>query len=233
MNIFIRFTKQHVSFVYGAILLASIAALFSAAPWLSGNIRNVCLVRFAVMQTGAYEQDSLILLDVASNDRTCGSHWREYIETSAQTEIFVTAEQLYQGRGRLGKLSPEAIAAGNYSFDSFVKLSMSHHDHQAFVTLDIPAGVYQLQIHGKHDRPGPVILNVYAAHKHLGSLEFGQDDDSWETKSLLLLPIHWPEPGESEDELTIRIRFANAGVPQRVAYIAWLRIAPLPMAESK
>jgi len=210
-------------------LILSLPAM--ARPFVS-NVANLCLARFALRQTGVCGWEGSSLTAALLGDAVCGSFQGGATGWTAQNEIVLNADELQYREGKLRELTPEQIASGDYSFEKYIVLTSNY---GTSIALDIPVGVYQLELHGKHDRPGPVYLNVYAGRKPIGTLEFARDDDSWESKCLFLLPMHWPEDDEEKPQLEIRMRFVNDGGEQgsRDAYVAWLRFTPLPLGTAE
>jgi hypothetical protein len=192
--------------------------------WL--NKRTLCFTELTFKQTDELDQNFKNLKDDLNNHPSCKYFWQNELRSNNQSEIYLDALKLYKGRGRLYELSESEMLSNNYIFDSFVRLSMSQRGHEVFETIAIPSGLYELQIHAMNDQPGPVIINVYAENIPIGTLLFDRDDGSWETKSLLLQPVHWNIQNDFTNTLTIRITFENA-FPKRVANIAWLKIKPL------
>ena len=197
---------------------------------LSANIQKVCLTKFGLIQTSVYEEDIKILSDFASKDFPCSHLWRIYSIHEEEKGYYINAEQLYHGKGKLINLSPDVISNKDLSFDTFFRIPNKISYHETFVDLGIQAGIYQLQIHGKNDRPGPVKMELFGESTYIGSVEFQKNDNSWETKTIILHPLHWPNLGEIEDNLTVVLRFTNQE-PHRTADIAWLKIIPLSITE--
>ncbi|HXF60241.1 MAG TPA: hypothetical protein VNK95_01410 [Caldilineaceae bacterium] len=109
-----------------------------------------------------------------------------------------------------------------YGFQTALLLTS---EYSTWTMVELPPAVYELHVLGKHDQPGPVILQVWANRRPVGTLWFARDDESWAVQCLRLFPELWDNP----DRITIELRFANDGGEQgsRDAYIAGLWIAPL------
>lgn len=182
------------------------------------------------MQTGDFDRDLSVFYSASKENLICNYFWQKFLDPHSKTEIYVDAQNIFKGRGRLYELSDEELIFYKNTFESYVKLSMSQRGHELFETIEIPIGVYELQLHAMNDQPGPVEIKVYNEIIPIGTLKFTKDDGSWETKSLLLLPMHWNIQNGITDRLKIRITFENAAT-KRVANIAWLRIKSLSGSE--
>jgi hypothetical protein len=212
--------------------LVSIAFLCPTVPLLSANLRRLCFFRFVFSQTGdcRYTSPSMI----SGIDRICGFGWQEPMEFTGGKEILVTADRFSTDgswKTELRKLDSGRSQDGVYFHSHITFWTVS----EISTTLDIPVAVYQLQVHGLNDQPGPVILQVLVEHRLLGWLRFDKDDGSWETKCLLLHPMYWPKSEKAEPKLTIGIRFTNDGGEggNRDAAVAWLRLVPVLSKEAR
>jgi len=214
--------KARYLLAVAGLLLAGLAARHrSLAALVRQNMRSLCITRLAAQQTGTCDPPYVF----SGGWRLCDLLWPVPGDAMPTGEILLDTARLSAG----GAYWPKT--------DSWRTQKQIVHKGRVVlwwnsviaVPLDLPVGLYRLQLHGVNDRPGPVLLHLSASGEPLGILRFDRDDDSWETKCVLLHPMHWPQGGDREAPLTLSIAFINDGGPKgsRDAYIDWVRLIPL------
>jgi hypothetical protein len=197
---------------------------------LADNVAHLCTLQAFSLQTGDCDQTA----SVASRLMPWTWLYRAFglgpAPATSDELLEVRAPQLSfdPQRGQLFRVDA-AQAGESLLFDTYVTLWFNA---QVSAQVNLPAGLYELQVHAKHDRPGPVMLHLFADGKPVGRLSFARDDDSWETQCLVLHPAFWPRSGPESGSLTLVVRFVNDGPPprgERDASIAWLRLVPLSL----
>lgn len=195
---------------------------------LADNVAHLCTLQAFSLQTGDCSRTASVASRLEPWTRLHRAFGLGPASATSDEMLEVRAPQLSFDPQR-GQLFRVDAAQGGESplFDSYVTLWFNG---QVSAQPDLSAGLYELQVHAKHDRPGPVVLHLFAGGKRLGTLSFAGDDDSWGTKCLVLHPAFWPRSGSESGSLTLVVRFVNDGPPpagERDASIAWLRLVPL------
>lgn len=217
-----RHTGNAWSLAFSTVVLFSSAAALLSSHALGTNTASLRLMKDAMWvadRSLSSSQSGKPIRDV--NCRLAADQSK-----ADSRDQFLVAATALSGAGTLFKIAPIS-SKGGIVFDSFVTL-WSYSEVSA--TIDAPVGIYELQVHGKNARPGPVILELVASYGPFNSVVFDRDDDSWETKCVPFYPGYWPEFGRAGKRVVIGLRFINDLVDERGdrnASIAWIRLVPI------
>lgn len=208
-----------VAFAISVALSARWTVLASAT---SANVRGIVFTRLIALQSNHHCE----AVGKLQGHPLCGP---QIVPGGMASDLFISAEQLYNGRivgpshqkyVVLQQSLPEHRGRGDVP-NSYVTLMVAA---EVSTEVELATGLYQLQVHAKHATPGPVLLRVFVGSRLLGTVEFGNNDDTWETKCLLFHHDRRANPMQQ-----IRVRFANDGGENgsRDAGLAWLRLVPV------
>jgi hypothetical protein len=143
----------------------------------------------------------------------------------------VTAAQLNFQKGQLYQQDGARAEHNELPFDNYLTL---FNNSVATFTVKLEPALYQVEVYGQNDEPGPVDLLLFANQFPLGKLSFALNDNSWENRCVWLHPIYWSTNTAASSTLSLAIHFINDGGPggNRDASIALLTFVPLQAAST-
>lgn len=217
--------RQKVIFTLAMIATISFLLLIHSRTPVLSNIRNRCLSEFVFQQEQECKQFLVAPTTIMNRYKgMCSLFWQE---SSIEAEqVTVTAEQLHYKKGQLYSHSLSQTMSTVPVFDSYLTL---FNNDAATVTIELPVSTYLVELHGKHDDPGPVQLFLQANNLPLGTLHFGRSDNTWGSQCLWLHPIYWSVNSIHDSTLTINAHFINDGGlnGNRDASIAYVSFRPV------